>query len=164
LVYALVEQLVDVGADSERLVRLAAYEVAMRDIVRSRRSVVHFAGKETGGGGRLRGPRVAEGGGGEEAEVMAVGALSFDDPEASVLALDGMDMHGLEQVQHGVRHIMFRTRWMMLSRLAWFVQFAPQFVLPANGFDSDVAYGTPVPLNLAVVGRQRDDGMSPAFQ
>jgi hypothetical protein len=36
--------------------------------------------------------------------------------------------------------------------------------LACERFDSDVAYGTPVPLNLAVAGRQREDGMSPAFQ
>jgi hypothetical protein len=45
---------------------------------------------------RLRDPAVAEGGGGERAEVASVGALGIDDPEVPDLVHDGVDTHSLE--------------------------------------------------------------------
>jgi hypothetical protein len=100
---ALVGQLKDSGVDGDQTSMLVASDdVTMKDIVRPRRSVVHIAAKEMGGGGRLWGSRAAEGGGSEEAEVMTAGAPSFDDHKVLVLALDSVDRHDLEQVQLGV--------------------------------------------------------------
>jgi hypothetical protein len=90
---------------------VAPDDFAMGNIVRPQPSVVYLASEEIEGCGSLRGPRVAEGGGGEEAEVMIVRALSFEDHKVSVLALDVKDLHGLEQVQDGVRHVVFRPLW-----------------------------------------------------
>jgi hypothetical protein len=88
-VMARVEQLQVAGVDAERLVRVAADNVAVEDVGRPGCSTVRFAGKRVRNSGDA-----AEGGGGEGAEVASVGALSLGDHEVLVLALDGVHLHG----------------------------------------------------------------------
>jgi hypothetical protein len=92
----LVKQLEVAGVDGERLIRVPPNDVTMEDIVGLRRSTVRLDGEGAGDASSLRGPRAADGGGGEGAEVATVGALGLEYHEVLVHAIDGVHLQGLE--------------------------------------------------------------------
>jgi hypothetical protein len=103
-VAALVEELEVAGVDGEGLVRVRTDDVAVADVVRPGRARVGLAGERLGLGRRLRSPGAAEAGRGERAEEAAVGTLGLDDHEVLVLALNGVDLDGFEEVAGAVGH------------------------------------------------------------
>ena len=74
----------------------------MADIVGPRSTAVGLTSEGVGLGAGLFGPRAAERSGGVRAEVAAVAALSLDDHEVLVQALESVDLDGLEDSLGGV--------------------------------------------------------------
>lgn len=103
-VAALVEELQVASVDRESLIGGSPDEVAVADVVGPSSAAVGFSGERSGLVAGLDGPLAVERVGGERAEVAAVGALGLDNHEVLVLALDGVDLHGLEELLGGVFH------------------------------------------------------------
>lgn len=103
-VTSLVEELEVARVDSHGLVSVGADKVTVRDVVGPGGTRVGLAGEGAALRSSLRSPGTAEGGGGEGTEVATVGTLGLDDHEVLVLALEGVDLDGLEQVVGGVAH------------------------------------------------------------
>lgn len=103
-VTSLVQELEVARVDGEGLVGVGADKVTVGNVVGPGGARVGLAGKGAALGSGLRSPGAAEGGGGEGTEVAAVGALGLDDHEVLGLALEGVDLDGLEQVVGGVAH------------------------------------------------------------
>ena len=101
---SLVEQLEIARIDRHCLVRAGADQVAVANVVCPGGAAVGLAGKGRVLGGGLGSPLAVEAGGCEGAEVAAVGADGLDDHEVCVLALDGVDLDGLEEVVCRVGH------------------------------------------------------------
>src|SRR6185503_2670327 len=89
---SLVEQLQVAGVDGHRLVRVATDQIAVADVVGPRRAAVCLAGEGIALGRCLRGPRTAQTGGGERAEVAPVRPDRLHEHEVLVLALDLVDL------------------------------------------------------------------------
>jgi hypothetical protein len=100
----LIQQLQIARVDSKRLVRIIPPQIAVGDIIRPGRAAIGFPSKRILLGRSLRGPAAAETGRSERAEVAPVGPDGFDDHEVFLLALEGVDLHGFEEVVCAVRH------------------------------------------------------------
>jgi len=103
-IVALVEQLQVARVDRHRLVIHRLDEVAMANIVGPGSAAVGLAGERGALGGGVGGPGASEAGGGEGAEEAAGRALGLDEHEVLVEALEGVDLHGFEEVARAVAH------------------------------------------------------------
>ena len=99
---SLVQELQVAHINRESLIVVCADQITVGDIVGPGSPAVGLAGEGRRLSRSVGGPRATEAGGREGAEVAAVGADTFDDHEVGVLALDGVDLDGFEEVVGGV--------------------------------------------------------------
>jgi len=105
-VAALVQQLQVARVDGHGLVVGNLDEITVRDVVGPGGAAVLLAREGVGLGGSVGGPGTAEAGGGERAEEATAAALGLDNHEVLLVgsSLDGVDLHGLEEVLGSVAH------------------------------------------------------------
>jgi hypothetical protein len=101
-VATLVKQLQVARVDGEGLVVGGADEFTVADIVGPGGTTVGLAGEGVALRTSLDSPGAVEAVRGQRAEVATLGSHSLNDHEVLVLALEGVDLHGLEEVVGGV--------------------------------------------------------------
>lgn len=101
-VAALVEELEVARVDGEGLVVAGSDQLSVADVVGPGSAAVGLAGEGVALGTGVDGPGAVEAVGGKGAEVTAVLALGLDDHQVLVESLEGVDLHGLEEVVLGV--------------------------------------------------------------
>jgi hypothetical protein len=101
-VATLVKELEVARVDGEGLVVGGADEFTVADIVGPGGAAVGLAGEGVALGTSLDSPGTVKAVGGQRAEVATLGSHGLNDHEVLVLALEGVDLHGLEEVVGGV--------------------------------------------------------------
>jgi hypothetical protein len=101
-VAALVQKLKVARVDSEGLVIAGADEFTMANVVGPGSTAVSLASEGVGLRASLNSPGAAKRRSGVRAEEAALGTLGLDDHKVLVQSLKGVDLHGLEDVVHGI--------------------------------------------------------------
>jgi hypothetical protein len=103
-VTSLVEELKVARVDGHGLIGVGTDKITVRNVIGPGGTAVGLAGEGVALRSGLRSPGTTERGGGEGAEVAAVGTLCLDDHEILVLALQSVDLDSLEEVVGGIAH------------------------------------------------------------